>query len=378
MANRKAMLDGIIRQVCSKLFLQNLVCFLLLDLFILVFVGVSGWVWRLLFIVEFLTLLFFMNRNAQLIRSLLAPLEAMGETADVLSQSDLRPEDLECLIRRLDNINVSHLSSRVSLPQGSQELDGLTRAINAMLERIDQGYQAQARFVSDASHELRTPISVIQGYANLLNRWGKDNPAARQEAIDAIVQESDSMARLVEQLLFLVRGDNDTQVVHLEQVDLTLVADEVARETQLLDTGREISAQLEPMVLVQADPRLVKQAYRILVDNAVKYTPEGGHIRLSLCQEKETARLAVTDDGPGISREELGKLFRRFYRADQSRNRQTGGTGLGLSIAHWIAQRHGGWIEVTSRPGVGSRFTLVLPEHHTEAETESHGTAAVL
>ena len=378
MANRKAMLDGIIRQVCSKLFLQNLVCFLLLDLFILVFVGVSGWVWRLLFIVEFLTLLFFMNRNAQLIRSLLAPLEAMGETADVLSQSDLRPEDLECLIRRLDNINVSHLSSRVSLPQGSQELDGLTRAINAMLERIDQGYQAQARFVSDASHELRTPISVIQGYANLLNRWGKDNPAARQEAIDAIVQESDSMARLVEQLLFLVRGDNDTQVVHLEQVDLTLVADEVARETQLLDTGREIAAQLEPMVLVWADPRLVKQAYRILVDNAVKYTPEGGHIRLSLCQEGGTARLAVTDDGPGIPREELGKLFRRFYRADQSRNRQTGGTGLGLSIAHWIAQRHGGWIEVTSRPGVGSRFTLVLPEHHTEAETESHGTAAVL
>lgn len=378
MANRKAMLDGIIRQVCSKLFVQNLVCFLLLDLFILIFVGVSGWVWRLLFIVEFLTLLFFMNRNAQLIRSLLAPLEAMGETADVLSQSDLKPEDLECLIRRLDNINVSHLSSRVSLPQGSQELDGLTRAINAMLERIDQGYQAQARFVSDASHELRTPISVIQGYANLLNRWGKDNPAARQEAIDAIVQESDSMARLVEQLLFLVRGDNDTQVVHLEQVDLTLVADEVARETQLLDTGREISAQLEPMVLVWADPRLVKQAYRILVDNAVKYTPEGGHIRLSLCQEGGTARLAVTDDGPGVPREELGKLFQRFYRADQSRNRQTGGTGLGLSIAYWIAQRHGGWIEVTSRPGVGSRFTLVLPEHHTEAEPESHGTAAVL
>ena len=378
MANRKAMLDGIIRQVCSKLFVQNLVCFLLLDLFILIFVGVSDWVWRLLFIVEFLTLLFFMNRNAQLIRSLLAPLEAMGETADVLSQSDLKPEDLECLIRRLDNINVSRLSSRVSLPQGSQELDGLTRAINAMLERIDQGYQAQARFVSDASHELRTPISVIQGYANLLNRWGKDNPAARQEAIDAIVQESDSMARLVEQLLFLVRGDNDTQVVHLEQVDLTLVADEVARETQLLDTGREIAAQLEPMVLVWADPRLVKQAYRILVDNAVKYTPEGGHIRLSLCQEGGTARLAVTDDGPGIPREELGKLFQRFYRADQSRNRQTGGTGLGLSIAYWIAQRHGGWIEVTSRPGVGSRFTLVLPEHHTEAEPESHGTAAVL
>lgn len=361
MAGRKAMLDGIVRQVCSKLFLQNLVCFLLLDLFILLFAGIHGGIWRLLLILEFLTLLFFMNRNSKMVRSLLAPLEAMGETADVLSQSDLRPEDLECLIGRLDRINVSHLSSRVTLPQGSQELAGLTRAINAMLERIDQGYQAQARFVSDASHELRTPISVIQGYANLLNRWGKDNPAARQEAIDAIVQESDSMARLVEQLLFLVRGDNDTQAVHLEQVDLTLIADEVARETRLLDTGREISAQLEPMVLVEADPQLVKQAYRVLVDNAVKYTPQGGRVLLSLTQREDTARLSVTDDGPGIAREDLSKVFQRFFRADQSRNRQTGGTGLGLSIACWIAQRHGGWIEVTSRPGIGSRFSLVLP-----------------
>lgn len=362
MAGRKAMLDAIVRQVSSKLFVQNLICFLLLDLFILLFLGIGSWAWRILCIVEFLILLYFMNRNSKLIRSLLAPLEAMGETADVLSRSDLSPEDLECLIGRLDQINVSHLSSRVTLPQSNQELEGLTRAINAMLERIDQGYQAQARFVSDASHELRTPISVIQGYANLLNRWGKDNPAARQEAIDAIVQESESMARMVEQLLFLVRGDNDTQVVHVEQVDLTLIADEVARETQLLQTGREIVTQLEPMVLVQADARLIKQAYRILVDNGVKYTPQGGRIRLSLMQEGEIARLSVTDNGRGIARDELGKVFQRFYRADQSRNRQTGGTGLGLSIACWIAQRHGGWIEVMSRPGVGSRFTLALPQ----------------
>lgn len=361
MANRKAVLDGIVRQVSSKLFIQNLICFLLLDLFMLVFLGIGGWVWRLLCLVEFGILLFFMGRNAKLIRSLLAPLEAMGETADLLSQPDLKPEDLEWLIRRLDQINVSHLSSRVNLPQSSQELEGLTRAINAMLERIDQGYQAQARFVSDASHELRTPISVIQGYANLLNRWGKDNPAARQEAIDAIVQESDSMARMVEQLLFLVRGDNDTQVVQLEQVDLTLIADEVVRETRLVETGRTIRCRLEPVVLVEADPRLVKQAYRILVDNARKYTPEGGELVLSLTQTQGNARLAVSDNGPGIPKEDLSKVFRRFYRADQSRNRQTGGTGLGLSIAAWIAQRHGGWIQADSRPGVGSRFTLVLP-----------------
>lgn len=374
MANRKAMLDGIVRQISSKLFFQNLICFLLLDVFIFVAFGYTDGTFRFLCILEFLVLLYFMNQNNKLIRSMLAPLEAMGETADVLSQSELRPEDLECLIGRLDKINVSHLSRRVAIPQGSQELAGLTRAINAMLERIDRGYQAQARFVSDASHELRTPISVIQGYANLLNRWGKDNPQARQEAIDAIVQESDSMARMVEQLLFLVRGDNDTQAVSLEQVDLTLVADEVARETQLLDTGRNLSTRLEPMVLVTADARLVKQAYRILVDNAVKYTPEGGEIRLSLTQSGGYAQLSVTDSGQGISQEDLGKIFRRFYRTDQSRNRQTGGTGLGLPIAQWIAQRHGGWIEVISREGLGSRFTLVLPEQAQETGKEERSS----
>lgn len=362
MANRKAMLDAIVRQINSKLFFQNLVCFLVLDGVILLGGGYQSWVWRLLCVAEVLILLFFLNRNTRLIRSMLAPLEAMGETADVLSQTDLRPEDLECLIRRLNGINVSHLGRRVTLPQGSQELAGLTRAINAMLERIDQGYQAQARFVSDVSHELRTPISVIQGYANLLNRWGKDNPATRQEAIDAIVQESDSMARMVEQLLFLARGDNDTQAVHLELVDLTPIADEVARETRLLDTGRRIVTRLAPMVVTEADPQLIKQACRVLVDNAIKYTPSGGSIILALSQRDGCACLSVTDSGQGIAPGDLGKIFQRFYRADQSRTRQTGGTGLGLSIADWIAHRHGGWIEVVSREGVGSRFTLVLPE----------------
>ena len=367
MTNRKAMLDGIVRQICSKLFFQNLICFLLLDLIVLPMFGFGSWGWRFLCIVEVLALLFYMNRNAKMIRSLLAPLEAMGETADVLSQGDLQPADLEHLISRLDEINVSQLDHRLALPQGSEELSGLTRAINAMLERIDQGYQAQARFVSDASHELRTPISVIQGYANLLNRWGKDNPEARQEAIDAIVQESDSMARMVEQLLFLVRGDNDTQTLHPELVDLNSIADEVFRETQLVNSSHTVTASLDPVVPVNADPRLIKQAYRVLVDNAVKYTPEGGMIHLSLTRQDGFARLSVTDNGAGISRQDLSRIFQRFYRADQSRNRQTGGTGLGLSIAQWIAQKHEGWIEVTSAPEVGSRFTLVIPLLNTEA-----------
>ncbi|MBQ9165505.1 MAG: hypothetical protein IJX71_01015 [Oscillospiraceae bacterium] len=361
MASRKAMLDSVVRQISTRLFLQNLLCFLLVDAFIFFFFEFSQGTYILLGMVEFLVLLIFMNQNSKLIRSMLEPLEMVGETADALSGADLSPQDLEQIIGRLDKINVSHLGRRINLPQGSRELANLTRSINAMLERIDQGYQAQARFVSDVSHELRTPISVIQGYANLLNRWGKDDPEARQEAIDAIVQESDSMAQMVEQLLFLVRGDNDTQQVHFEQVDLTGIAEEVARETRLLETGREIVDELEPLVLAQADPRLIKQALRVLVDNAVKYTPRGGRVELSLSARDGLVRMEVTDSGPGIPKEEIGQIFRRFYRADQSRTRQTGGTGLGLPIADWIAHRHRGWIEVTSREGVGSRFSLVFP-----------------
>lgn len=361
MASRKAMLDSVVRQITTKLFLQNLACFLVLDGVIVLVFGLYNGLYIPLAMIEFLILFVYMRQNTKLIRSMLQPLEVMGETADALSSQDLTPQELEQIIKRLDNINVGQLSRRISLPQGSEEMASLARSINAMLERIDQGYQAQARFVSDVSHELRTPISVIQGYANLLNRWGKDDPEARQEAIDAIVQESDSMAQMVEQLLFLARGDNDTQKVRFEPVDLTGIAEEVARETRLLETGREISQQLQPLVIAEADPRLIKQAYRVLVDNAIKYTPQGDTVALSLSVRNGLARLEVTDSGPGIPQAEISQIFRRFYRADQSRNRQTGGTGLGLPIADWIAHRHRGWIEVTSREGLGSRFSLVIP-----------------
>lgn len=362
MASRKAMLDGIVRQITTKLFLQNLACFLLLDAFIFFFFDFSEITYSILAVIEFLVLIYFLNQNSKLIRSMLAPLEMMGETADALSGADLSPQELTQLIERLDKINVTQLGRRLTLPQGNQELAALTRSINAMLERIDQGYQAQTRFVSDVSHELRTPIAVIQGYANLLNRWGKDDPAARQEAIDAIVQESNSMAEMVEQLLFLARGDNDTQQVHFEPTDLSSIAEEVARETRLLDTGREIRFRSEPLAVAQADSRLIKQAYRVLVDNAVKYTPRGGLISIHLWTGDGLAHFEVTDSGCGIPKEELSQIFRRFYRVDQSRTHQTGGTGLGLPIADWIAHRHHGWIEVVSREGLGSRFSLVIPQ----------------
>lgn len=145
--------------------------------------------------------------------------------------------ELEALAGELSKINATHLDSRIDLPGTQKELKTLAKAINDMLDRVNAAYSAQMQFVSDASHELRTPIAVIQGYAALLDRWGKDDPEARQEAIDAIRSESDAMERLVEQLLFLARGDNDTQPIRPQLMDLTAVAEDVLREEQMIPPG---------------------------------------------------------------------------------------------------------------------------------------------
>lgn len=350
------------RQLITKLFFRSLTIYLLLDALIYLLLGGSRWSWWLIFAAEAVALVLSLQKNTDMVRRMFTPIRALEETADALNSDQVDTETLRRLAERLDEITVSSLkTSRIQIPAGQEEMSALANAINAMLERIDRGYQAQARFVSDASHELRTPISVIQGYANMLDRWGKDDPEVRQEAINAIRAEAASMGTLVEQLLFLARGDNNTQVVRKQCVDLSDLADEVYRETQLLETGRVIQSAVQPGVLFWGDPGLIKQALRILVDNGVKYTPEGGSVTIRLRAEEGRIRLSVTDTGAGIAQEELPRVFERFYRSDQSRARETGGTGLGLPIAKWIAARHNGWIEVVSKPEVGSRFTLLLP-----------------
>jgi len=229
-----------------------------------------------------------------------------------------------------------------------------------MLDRINESYKAQARFVSDASHELRSPIAAIQGYANLLDRWGKHDEQALQESIDAIKEEAANMKELVEQLLFLAKGDSHAMPLHEELINLSDVAEAVVKETQMIDDRHVLESRLTP-VHAKADPGLIKQALRILVDNAIKYTPSGGRIVVSVKRSADMAWLTVQDDGIGIPPEAVPRIFDRFYRADDSRARATGGTGLGLSIAKWIVERHGGRIEVLSRQDIGTRISIVIP-----------------
>ena len=322
--------------------------------------------WAILITVELgLMALLLAVRRAQLRRAL-SPLDTVVQAAEQNKEAVLQRNELRRLSRRLKGVDASALDARVAATGAGAPVEALTGSINEMLERIDQGYRAQARFTSDASHELRTPIAVIQGYADLLDRWGKEDPETMQEAIDAIRQEADSMANLVEQLLYLVRGDKGTQRIEMAPVDLAPLAAAVARETAMVAPGYIVTPEIQTGITAEADAEAVKECLRVLTDNAVKYTPEGGTITVGLTREEGFARLSVTDTGIGISAEDQAHIFERFYRADASRARQTGGTGLGLSIADWIARRHHGRIEVESAPGQGSTFTLVLPLEQPE------------
>jgi Signal transduction histidine kinase len=314
-----------------------------------------------LLIWELISLLSGIGWSSRTIRGTLRPIEELSETAQALNSSaSFTPEELEALAGKLDGINATRLDTRISVNGTQTELKTLASAINGMLDRINESYRSQVRFVSDASHELRTPISVIQGYANLLDRWGKNDEKTLQESIDAIKEETSSMKNLVEKLLFLARGDNNTMVLQIEHFELSELVTEVFKETQMIDSGHEYASHTVP-VSVNADQSLIKQAMRILIDNAIKYTPAGKKITISLAQEGAYARLSVQDEGIGIPGEAVPRIFDRFYRADESRARATGGTGLGLSIAKWITERHGGHMEVLSREDFGSRISILLP-----------------
>ena len=314
-----------------------------------------------LLVAEVIILILNLGSNARMIHRRLKPINELAKTAAKLNKrADQKPEEIKRMKGTLDIINASRLDERISLQMVNDELQPLAAAINGMLERIDHSYTSQMRFVSDASHELRTPISVIQGYANLIDRWGKEDPKTLQESIDAIRNEADSMKDLVEQLLFLARGDNDTMVLELVEVNLSQLCEEVLKEVQMIDQGHSFQAEIQPDIILKADHGLIKQLLRILVDNGMKYTTVEGEIKLSLSCKENVIRIEVQDEGIGIPPEALPYIFDRFYRADESRTRQTGGTGLGLSIANWIVEKHDGHFEVVSREKIGTRFSVIF------------------
>ena len=216
----------------------------------------------------------------------------------------------------------------------------------------------QARFVDDASHELRTPIAVIQGYVNMLDRWGKDDPAVLEESINAIKNESENMKELIDQLLFLARGDNGRQKLAMERIDLSEIMREVWEESTMIDPDHKYLLEGDEGCYISGDQAMIKQSIRIFVQNAAKYSEKGNSIKLSVKKSDGKILYSVQDEGIGMAGEELSHIFERFYRSDKARNSSTGGSGLGLSIAKWIIDAHKGNVEVLSRQEIGTRITV--------------------
>ena len=283
----------------------------------------------------------------------------------LLARAALRP--LDRLAQAAQDIGTAQdFARRVAIENPRDEVGRLAVTFNAMLERLQSAYEhlnaalaAQRRFVADASHELRTPLTSIRGNIGFLRRVVDMEPLDREAALADVASEVERMSRLVGDLLTLARADA-RQHLPKTSVEVAPLVREVARQARFLGNGEiEVSLGQVDEARVLGDPDHLKQLLLILADNAVKYTPPGGRVSLAARRENGELQLEVADTGLGISSQDQGRIFERFYRADPARS--PGGAGLGLAIARWIADEHGGSIEVRSRLGRGSLFTVKLP-----------------
>ncbi len=277
----------------------------------------------------------------------------------IVSKKMLTPIDY--ITRTAENISINNLKERIEVKGPDDELKRLGNTFNKMIDRLQGAFNSQIQFVSDASHELRTPIAVIQGYANLLDRWGKDDREALEKSIYGIKLEADNMANLVEKLLFLAKGDSGKQEIEKREFWLNSLISDVVEESKLIDKNHIISNNSNDDVKVFADYKMIKQMLRIFIDNSMKFTPENGKIIISTELHNEIVKIIVSDTGIGIPKGEFENIFHRFYIVDESRFREKGGTGLGLSIAKWIVDVHQGIIDVESEEEEGTRIIITLP-----------------
>ena len=260
---------------------------------------------------------------------------------------------------RVREISEENLSARLDPVDSQDELTELTDRINGMLSSLQEAFERQENFVSDASHELKTPLSVIAGYANLLRRWGKDDPKILDEAVEAISRESENMKRIVDQLLWLAKLGNFTLSNSI--FNLYETVGDIVDGYKTVKIKHDISLSGDPSITLNTDKNVLTEAVRTLVDNAIKYTPPTtGVIKIAVSRKNDCVEISVADNGIGISEADRAHVFERFYRCDKVRGRESGSSGLGLTICKSIVEMIGGRISVESELGKGSTFTITL------------------
>jgi heavy metal sensor kinase len=278
-----------------------------------------------------------------------------------LARRALSPVDL--IRRRTKEITAMRLDCRLPVPSPGDELGLLALTINDMIARLERSFNEMRRFTADASHELRTPLTAIRAEAELA--LGKPGASPEQQALlGSILEECARLTRLTEQLLALAREDAGIAPQLREPVDLAALLNEATETMRPLAEVKRLRLHVgRPAgVHVQGDAARLRQVFYNLLDNAIKYTPEGGTVEARVEARDGRAVAIVRDSGTGIPEEHLPHVFERFYRVDKARTRAAGGTGLGLSIAHSIVAAHGGQIELRSAPGEGTTASVTLPQ----------------
>jgi heavy metal sensor kinase len=272
-------------------------------------------------------------------------------------------DPVDRITRQARSISINNLSARLAVPGSKDELQRLTMTLNEMLDRIEKSVQQIRQFTTDASHELRAPLTLIHMAAEFSLRRERRHEELI-EAMSKILREEERMTMLVNDLLLLARGDSGIHDLRSDVIDLNQLVCDAHERAQILAKLRDMNMSLElpsKAITMNGDDQAIHRLLLILLDNAIKYTPNAGQVVLALEARGDQAYIKVEDSGIGVAPQDLPRIFDRFWRADKTRSRSMGGAGLGLSIAAWIVKSHHGDISVESEAGKGSVFIVRFP-----------------
>jgi heavy metal sensor kinase len=281
-----------------------------------------------------------------------------------LARKSLAP--VASMASKARTIGAANLHNRLGVSNPRDELGQLAVSFNELLDRLEASFERQRRFISDASHELRTPVAILRGESEVTLSRPDRSPAEYREALTILRDESQRLAHIIEDLFTLTRADAGQYPITPRDFYLDELAADVLHHARSLALVKNItlSPSIEPELLFHGDEALFRRLLLNLLDNAIKYTPKGGQVTLECQKQSAHYVVSVTDTGPGISPDLQPRIFERFFRADEARSRSetdSGGAGLGLSIARWIAEAHHGQLELARSNASGSTFTVSLP-----------------
>ncbi|MGE3435341.1 MAG: sensor histidine kinase [Blastocatellales bacterium] len=292
--------------------------------------------------------------------SLPAMLLMAGLAGYLLARKSLAP--IAGMTTQAERIGAKNLHERLPVKNKNDEIGRLARVFNELLARLESSFDGMRQFTADASHELRTPLAIIRGEADVALSQERE-PGEYRETLAIIQDEAQRLSGIVEDMLALARADAGQRRLKLEEFYFNDLIEECVRSARALALNKNISLNFEPSgdIPFRGDEGLLRRMILNLLDNAIKYTPNGGTVSIKFWRDNDQVKLRVADNGIGISADAAARVFERFYRADKARSRSDGGSGLGLPIVKWIAEAHHGSISLESEPERGSSFTVTLP-----------------